>query len=348
VFGGRSPEHSISCLTAAGVTEVIDPDRYDVVPVGVTQDGRWVTDTSVAAMTAAGADGLPCVRPQPSAQVTPPGRPPGRLTTADVVFPLLHGAYGEDGTLQGLFEVLDVRYVGSGVLASAAAMDKDVMKTLLAACGLPVCRWVRTSTHDWTADPDGVAARVDALGWPVFVKPARAGSSFGISKVSDAGELAAAMEHAFGFDPKVIVEEAVAGRELECGVVADAGAAPPQVSVVGEVVVGGDHDYYDFEVKYTDADALRLVIPAQLDVDTSDRIRATAASAFEALGCEGLARVDFFLTEGGDILLNEVNTMPGFTPSSMFPRAWAATGVTYPMLVDRLLRSALERPLGLR
>ena len=348
VFGGRSPEHSISCLTAAGVTEVIDSDQYAVTPIGVTEQGQWVTDTSVAAMTAPGADGLPRVDPQPSADVTPPGRPPSRLVTADVVFPLLHGAYGEDGTLQGLLEVLDVRYVGSGVLASAAAMDKDVMKTLLAASGLPVCRWVRTSTHDWSADPAGVAARVDALGWPVFVKPARAGSSFGITKVSGPDQLAPALEYAFGFDPKVIVEEAVAGREIECGVVSDAGAAPPEVSVVGEVVVGGDHEYYDFAVKYTDADALRLDIPAELDAGTSDRIRAAAASAFDALGCEGLARVDFFLTESGDIVLNEVNTMPGFTPSSMFPRAWAATGVPYPSLVDSLLRSALDRPLGLR
>jgi D-alanine-D-alanine ligase len=348
VFGGRSPEHSISCLTAAGVTDVIDPDQYDVVPVGVTLDGRWVTDTSVDAMTALGADGLPSVHPQPSADVTPPGRPPSRLASADVVFPLLHGAYGEDGTLQGLLEVLDVRYVGSGVLASAAAMDKDVMKTLLAAAGLPVCRWVRTSTHDWADDPEGVTARVGSLGWPVFVKPARAGSSFGITKVRDAGQLGAALAHAFDFDPKVIVEEAVVGREVECGVVCDAGAAHPEVSVVGEVVIGGDHDYYDFEVKYTDADALRLEIPAELDVDVTDRIRAAAAAAFDTLGCEGLARVDFFLTDGGNIVLNEVNTMPGFTPSSMFPRAWAATGVPYPRLVDRLLRSALDRPLGLR
>lgn len=348
MFGGRSPEHSISCLTAAGVTQVIDSDRYDVVPIGVTQDGRWVTDSTVAAMTAPGVDGLPCVVPQPSAEVTPPGRPPTRLATADVVFPLLHGAYGEDGTLQGLFEVLDVRYVGSGVLASAAAMDKDVMKTLLAASGLQVCRWVRTTTHDWAEHPGAVTERVNALGWPVFVKPARAGSSFGISKVRGPGELGPALEHAFAFDPKVIVEEAVAGRELECGVVADAGPAPPQVSVVGEVEVGGDHDYYDFEVKYTDADALRLVVPAELDDGVSDRIRAAASSAFDALGCEGLARVDFFLTDAGEILLNEVNTMPGFTPSSMFPRAWAATGVPYPTLVDRLLRAALERPLGLR
>ena len=349
VFGGRSPEHSISCLTAGGVTDVIDAARYEVVPVGVTADGAWVIDTSVAAMTAAGPDGLPVVTAADTATVTPPGQPPLGMVTADVVLPLLHGAYGEDGTVQGLLEVADVRYVGSGVLASAAAMDKDVMKTLLKAAGVPLCRWVRATAAEWASDPRAVASPVDALGWPVFVKPARAGSSFGITRVSDPDDLAGALEHAFGFDPKVIVEEAVIGRELECGVLGGGvPGSPVDVSVVGEVLVGGGHDYYDFDVKYTDPDALRLVVPAELGRPVSDRVRSLAARAFDALGCEGLARVDFFLAEDGTVLLNEINTMPGFTPSSMFPQAWAASGVAYPALVDRLLQDALSRPLGLR
>jgi D-alanine-D-alanine ligase len=348
VFGGRSPEHSISCLTAAGVTDVIDPERYDVVLVGVTRDGQWVTDDSVTSMTTAGGDGLPVVAPGPGSSSSPPGQPPTALTEADVVLPLLHGAYGEDGTVQGVLEVADVRYVGSGVLASAVAMDKDVMKTLLAAAGLPVCRWERVTAGQWSADPDAVTARVASLGWPVFVKPSRAGSSFGITKVADPDALGAAIDHALTFDPKVIVEEAVSGREVECAVLEGNDAGGPDVSVVGEVVVSGDHEFYDFEAKYTDDEALTLVIPAEVPADLASRIRGLAASAFDALCCEGLARVDFFLADDGEVVLNEVNTMPGFTPSSMFPRAWAATGLGYPALVDRLLATALRRPLGLR
>ena len=348
VFGGRSPEHSISCLTAAGVTEVIDAERYDVAPVGVTRDGQWVTGRSVGSMTTAGVDGLPVVAAGPGSSSSPPGRPPSSLTDADVVLPLLHGAYGEDGTLQGLLEVADVRYVGSGVLASAVAMDKDVMKTLLAAAGLPVCRWERVTAGQWSADPDDVAARVATLGWPVFVKPSRAGSSFGITKVAGPQALAAAVDHALTYDPKVIVEEAVPGREVECAVLEGTDSGGPDVSVVGEVVVSGDHEFYDFEAKYTDDEALTLVIPADVPAQLATRIRGLAATAFDALCCEGLARVDFFLTDSGEVVLNEVNTMPGFTPSSMFPRAWAATGLDYPALVDRLLATALRRPLGLR
>ncbi len=348
VFGGRSPEHSISCLTAAGVTDVIDPDRYDVALVGVTRDGRWVTDGSIGSMTTTGLDGLPEVAPGSGSSESPSGQPPSVLADADVVLPLLHGAYGEDGTVQGLLEVADVRYVGSGVLASAVAMDKDVMKTLLAAAGLPVCRWERVTADQWAADPDAVASRVAELGWPVFVKPSRAGSSFGITKVTAAEGLPAAVDHAMAFDPKVIVEEAVPGREVECAVLEGVDGPGPDVSVVGEVVVSGDHEFYDFEAKYTDDDALRLVIPADVPGDVAARIRGMAATAFDALCCEGLARVDFFLTDDGDVVINEVNTMPGFTPSSMFPRAWAATGLDYRALVDRLLVTALRRPLGLR
>jgi len=350
VFGGRSPEHSISCLTAAGVAAVIDPERYDVVMVGLTREGGWVVGEDPLLMAPPGADGLPEVTTGHGVggRVSPPGQPPQELTAVDVVLPLLHGAYGEDGTLQGLLEFADVRYVGSGVLASAVAMDKDVMKTLLRAAGVPVCRWVTVTAQQWKADSAAVTERVRDLGWPVFVKPSRAGSSFGISKISGADELPEAIAHATAFDPKVIVEEAVVGREVECGVLEGVDGAPAQVSVLGEVLVGGEHAFYDFEAKYTDPDSLELVVPAAVDARVSEQLARLAPVAFDALCCEGLARVDFFLTPDDDLVLNEVNTMPGFTPSSMFPRVWAASGLDYPALVDRLLRTALSRPLGLR
>jgi len=348
VFGGRSPEHPISCLTAGTVVAVLDKDRYDVVAVGVTREGRWVVGTDPGEMAPVGADGLPEVTPLPSQQTTPAGQPPAVLGEADVVLPLLHGAYGEDGTVQGLLEVADVRYVGSGVLASAVAMDKSVMKTLLVAAGVPVCRWVTVTLDRWAADPEAVEAEVAQLGWPVFVKPARAGSSFGITKVSAPDDLAAAIAYAGEFDPKLVIEEMVVGREVECGVLDGRDGGPPEVSVLGEVLVGGDHEFYDFEAKYTDGDALTLVIPADVPGDATTQLQRLAPAAFTALCCEGLARVDFFLTDEGRLVLNEVNTMPGFTPSSMFPRLWAASGIDYAALVDRLVTTALNRPLGLR
>jgi D-alanine-D-alanine ligase len=358
VFGGRSPEHSISCITAAGVIEALDPTRFDVVPIGITREGRWVTGRVAGAAPELTSGPLPEVAdgadvvlgPDPAAAtlvVTDPAQPPQQLTSVDVVFPVLHGPNGEDGTLQGLLELADVRYVGSGVLASAAAMDKHAMKVLLSAAGLPVCPWVHLRAGQWDADPDFVRRAVAPLGWPVFVKPARAGSSFGISKVAHADELGPAIALASRYDPRVLVEQAVVGREVECGVLEGRGGAPPDVSVLGEVVVSGSHEFYDFEAKYTDGEALQLVIPAQVPPAVQDAARELAAAAFDALGCEGLARVDFFLTDEG-LVLNEVNTMPGFTPSSMFPRVWAASGLPYRALVQRLVRTALERPLGLR
>jgi D-alanine-D-alanine ligase len=360
VFGGRSPEHSISCITAAGVVAAVDPQRYDVLPIGITREGRWVVALDGDGRPALTGGALPEVdghgaevvlRADPTAGallVTPPGEPPQQLSGVDVVFPVLHGPNGEDGTLQGLLELADVRYVGSGVLSSAAAMDKHVMKVLLQAAGLPVCRWVSLRVADWTVDRAAVLAALEPLGWPVFVKPARAGSSFGISKASDPDALGAALALAGRYDPRVLVEEAVAGREVECGVLEGLDGGPPQVSVLGEVVVGGEHEFYDFDAKYTDGDALELVVPAQVTTEVAERAAAMAAAAFEALQCEGLARVDFFLTDDGSLLLNEVNTMPGFTPSSMFPRVWAASGLDYPALVERLITTALRRPLGLR
>lgn len=348
VFGGRSPEHSISCLTAAGVVAALDPQRYELVLVGLTRDGHWLVGDDTATMAPPGPDGLPAVVASPTQHLSPPGQPPEALTEADVVLPLLHGAYGEDGTLQGLLEFADVRYVGSGVLASALAMDKDVMKTLLQAIGVPVCPWVSVTEQEWADDPEQVTERVATLGWPVFVKPSRAGSSFGISKVTTPDDLPAAIALAARIDPKVIVEVAVVGREVECGVLTGTDGGPVEVSVLGEVVVSGDHEFYDFEAKYTDGDALELVIPAVVGADVGDRVAQLASTAFDTLCCEGLARVDFFLTDDDTLLLNEVNTMPGFTPSSMFPRLWASSGLDYPALVDRLLRTALSRPVGLR
>jgi D-alanine-D-alanine ligase len=347
VFGGRSPEHPISCLTAAGVVAVIDRSRYDVVAVGVTRDGGWVVADDPAMICADGADGLPQVTASAD-RPRPPGQPPDVLSQVDVVLPLLHGAYGEDGTIQGLLEFADVRYVGSGVLSSAVAMDKDVMKTLLAAAGIPVCPWVTVDARRFDASAQQITRDVAALGWPVFVKPARAGSSFGISKVTGPDGLAAAVRHAGGFDPKVIVEQMVVGREVECGVLEGRAGDPPEVSGLGEVVVGGDHEFYDFAAKYTDGDALELRIPAEVAPSVAAEARRLATMAFQALCCEGLARVDFFLTADDGLVLNEVNTMPGFTPSSMFPQVWAVNGVDYPALVDRLLTTALARPLGLR
>ncbi len=348
VFGGRSPEHAISCLTATQVVAAIDQRRFRVLPVGITREGHWVTADSAQAMARPSSDGLLEVVAGEGMSESPPGQPPARLSEVEVVLPLLHGSYGEDGTVQGLLELADVRYVGSGVLASAAAMHKHVMKTLLAAAGIPVCRWVTFTRHDWENDRPRVASEVGALGWPVFVKPSRAGSSFGISKVDMAGDLPAAVEHAATFDPVLVVEEMVEGRELECGVLQSVDAAPPEVSVVGEVIVGGEHAFYDFAAKYLDEDALELVIPARLGGETASQVQHLAAAAFDALGCEGLARVDFFLCPDGRVLLNEVNTMPGFTASSMFPRVWAASGLDYPALVERLITTALNRPLGLR
>jgi D-alanine-D-alanine ligase len=284
-----------------------------------------------------------------SLTVLEPGEVPRSLGDVDVVLPLLHGPFGEDGTLQGLLELADVPYVGSGVLASAAAMDKQFMKVLLAGAGLPVGPHVVITDAEWQRDPAASAESVAALGWPVFVKPARGGSSLGISKVHRAADLAAAVESAREHDPKVVVEAAVVGREIECGVLESLTGGPPETAPLGEIeVLDGGHEFYDFDAKYLDEEHLRLTCPADLPDDVAAQIAAYAVRSFQALGCEGLARVDFFLTEPGDIVVNEVNTMPGFTPVSMFPLVWAAAGLDYPALVDRLLQLALRRRIGLR
>jgi D-alanine-D-alanine ligase len=354
VFGGRSTEHAISCVSAGSVLAALDRDRYDVVAIGITPEGRWVLAPDDPAQLAITGRELPAVKDGPAVVLAgdptvrglvPLEQPGELLQAADVVFPVLHGPYGEDGTVQGLLEMAGVPYVGSGVLASAAAMDKAVAKPLLRAAGLEVADAVVARRAEWARDPAAVARAAQRLPLPVFVKPARGGSSIGISRVTEWSQLPAAVEEALRADPKVLIEAGVAGREVECGVLDGAGG--PETSVPAEIRVGGDYDFYDFEAKYLDS-ATELVVPADLPDDVAGRLRAQAAAAFTALDCEGLARVDFFVGEDGALTVNEVNTMPGFTPSSMFPRMWAATGLDYPALVDRLVQSALRRGTGLR
>ncbi len=360
VFGGRSSEHAVSCSTAASVLAAIDRDRYDVVPIGIARDGRWVlvADDPEPLRLAPGhepeVDGsghhvlVPQGTQERSLTVLEPGEPPRELGEVDVVFPLLHGPFGEDGTIQGLLELADVRYVGSGVTASAVMMDKAFMKLVFAAAGLPLTPYVVVPDRWWRHDREGALDAAAALGWPVFVKPARAGSSMGISRVESRDDLAAAIETARTHDPKVVIEAAVRGREIECGVLEGRGGSPARTSALGEAVVVTGHTFYDFEAKYLAADDVRLVCPADLPDEVAARIQALSITAFEAAGCEGLARVDFFYTDDGDVILNEINTMPGFTPSSMYPIAWQASGVSYPELIDELIALALERHTGLR
>lgn len=340
IFGGRSSEHQISCLTAREVLAVIDRTRFDVRAIGITRDGQWVEESAVW------DDLEPGVLPEVRAEN--PAVEWESIRNFDVVFPLLHGPWGEDGTLQGLLELAAVRFVGAGVLASALSMDKQYSKVVFSAGGLPQVQHVTVLPGQWDREPEKVRARVKALGLPVFVKPARAGSSEGVTRVNDFDDLEAAIKEACGHDPKVLVEAAVTGgRELECGVIQTPDGTPV-ASVVGEVVVlpNSGHTFYDFESKYLDG-SNNVVVPANLPVTISERIRAYAIQAFEAVGCEGLARVDFFLSDSG-LVINEINTMPGFTSSSLFPTLWAESGVPYEKLVERLIELALARPTGLR
>lgn len=360
VFGGRSGEHAISCVTAAGVLRAIDGDAYDVVPIGITKSGKWVLADPDPARWELTGGRLPEVDDMGAAVVVPmdsavreltvlePGEIPRALAAVDVVFPLLHGPFGEDGTLQGLLELADIRYVGSGVLASAVSMDKHYMKVLLAAADLPVGPYVVVTDRDWQRRRDSVYLDVEELGWPVFVKPARAGSSLGITKVKGPADLEAAVDEARRHDPKVVIEATIEGREIECAVLESLDGGAPATSLPGEIVMVGGHDFYDFGAKYLDESAVNLVCPADLPEDVVHRVRELAARTFEVLGCEGLARVDFFVQPDGTILVNEINTMPGFTPVSMYPRMWQQTGLPYPELVSRLIKLALTRPVGLR
>jgi D-alanine-D-alanine ligase len=362
LFGGRSGEHAISAATAAGVLKAIDRDKYDVIPVGITRDGRWVVASDDPAVWELRADRLPEVTAAagsevvlsssadgPQLQVLEPGSVPAVLGQVDVVFPVLHGPFGEDGTVQGLLELADVRYVGSGVLASAVGMDKHYMKLVFAAHGLPVGPYVVVTPRDWAQRREDVLTRVKGLRLPVFVKPARAGSSLGVTRVDDLADLERAVEDAQVHDPKVLVEEGLAGREIECAVLGGRGHEAPRASVVGEIVVDvAAGVFYDFEAKYIQDDTARLDIPADVPDAVSERVRELAVRAFEAVGAEGIARVDTFVDTDGQVVLNEINTMPGFTPISMYPKLWEASGLAYPDLIDELIQLALARPTGLR
>ena len=361
VFGGKSSEHAISCVTAGSVLAAIDRSAYDVVPIGIATDGRWVLESGdPERLRIEGPDRLPHVdgdratialAPESASTglvVTEAAQPPRTLGEVDVVFPLLHGPWGEDGTIQGLLEMAGVRYVGAGVLASAVSMDKAYMKVVLAAAGLPVLPSVTVTAREWSSDPARCRSRADELGYPLFVKPARGGSSLGISKVHDASELDGAVEEALRHDPKVLIEvAAVDAREVECGVL-QALDRTPETSVPAEIRISEDHEFYDFAAKYLPEEHTELDVPADLPEPLVRQVQELSVRAFEAVGCEGLARVDFFVLPGDRLVVNEINTMPGFTPTSMYPRMWAASGVDYPALVDRLIQLALQRGTGLR
>ena len=349
LFGGRSAEHDVSRVTAVAVARALDPERYEVVPVAITTEGQWLLAGEARAALEKGRDALPAAFEIEGDSVEPPadpGRPSimvrsGAVPEAlgiDVVLPLLHGPYGEDGTVQGLMELAGLPYVGAGVLGSAVGMDKIAMKRMLAACGLPHPRYLGfRDGHDRSAFADRVE---ELLGLPCFVKPSNMGSSVGVSKAHDRGELEAAVELALGYDEWLLAEEAITGREIEVAVLGD---DPPQASVPGEVVPGAE--FYSYSDKYEDG-AAQLLVPAHLDDERAGEGRALAIDAFEACRCEAMARVDFFFEESGPargFLVNELNTIPGFTPISMYPRLWEASGVVYPALIDRLVELAIER-----
>jgi D-alanine-D-alanine ligase len=362
VFGGRSAEHAVSCASAGLVLGAIDRERYDVVPIGIARDGRWVLAAGDPARLALSAGAEPSVDAvaTPGVTVTPSAGPgggalmfsgpaavPSELGEVDVVLPLLHGAFGEDGTIQGLLEMAGIRYAGAGVLASAAGMDKEYMKLLFAARGLPIGPYVVIRDRDWGASPSSLERKrvlheVAELGWPVFVKPARGGSSIGTSRVDSADELEAAIEEARRYDKKVLAEAAIAGAEVECAVLEGLDGGAPEASVPGMIVVDPRATWYDFEAKYLAAES-RMEIPAPLPPDADERVRALACAAFDAIGCAGLARVDFFYTTAGEVVVNEINTMPGMTPTSGFPMMWAASGLELPRLIDRIITTALAK-----
>ncbi|MCM3887226.1 D-alanine--D-alanine ligase family protein [Frankia sp. R82] len=356
LFGGRSTEHAISCVSAGGVLRALDPSVYDVVPIGIDPDGRWIVLPADADVLRATSDQLPVVRAAAGRQVVfvvdpttrrlilhdPADAPLGELADIDVVFPVLHGPFGEDGTVQGLLEMAGVPYVGSGVFASAAAMDKEHMKAQLAAAGLPIGRYAVLRAGEHLADADR-----ERLGLPVFVKPARGGSSIGISRVDAWADLDTAVKTARTHDPKVLVEAAVVGREIECGVLGRLEEPGAQASLPAEITVDSSAGFYDFDAKYV-TDGTRFDVPAALSSSVLAQVQSVAVRAFAALDCAGLARVDVFLTPDDRVVVNEVNTMPGFTPTSMFPRMWAASGLDFATLVDRLVRLALGAGAGLR
>ncbi|MEU3747469.1 MULTISPECIES: D-alanine--D-alanine ligase family protein [Streptomyces] len=364
VFGGRSSEHAISVVTAGAVLRAIDRDKYDVLPIGITTDGRWALTADAPERMAIADRALPNVADLAESEeggvvlsvdpanrevvLSEPGSVPRALGEVDVVFPMLHGPYGEDGTLQGLLELSGVPYVGAGVLASAVGQDKEYMKRVFVSFGLPVGPYEVIRPREWEQNPAAARKKIVEFaaehGWPLFVKPARGGSSMGITKVDDLSGLDEAIEEARRHDPKILVESLLRGREIECGVLEFEDG--PRASVPAEIPPVTDHDFYDFEAKYIDSAS--GIVPAPIGEEATAEIQRLAVAAYEAISCEGLVRADFFLTENGDFVINEVNTMPGFTPISMYPRMWQESGVSYPELVDRLIQAALNRSTGLR
>lgn len=363
LFGGKSGEHEISLRSARSILKAIDRKKYDVVELGITKEGRWLQSGEAQVLLAeSGSFGAPekmrgsfvplrMTAKNEGLSIMTAAAEPETGTGLDVVFPMLHGTFGEDGTIQGLFELADIAYVGSGVLGSAAGMDKDAMKRMFFAAGLPLTPHVTLLRSEWRADAKKATRTIEkALTYPVFVKPANLGSSVGISKVKSRKDLAAAMDLAASFDRKIVIEQGVGGpgvkpRELEVAVL---GNDEPEASVVGEIVPA--KEFYDYEAKYelNGADESVSIIPAQISAMEAKKIRAMAVAAFKACDCAGLARVDFLMSPGvkgrpAEIVLNEVNTMPGFTSISMYPKLWAASGVSYKKLIDRLIELALER-----
>jgi D-alanine-D-alanine ligase len=368
LFGGRSGEHEVSLLSAASILKAIDRDRFDVTPIGITKEGRWLASADARGLLEAGTsaaprhfragdpettpgakllhEGIPTLlAPEPNSSAAPGRKQRADGQSLDVVFPVLHGTFGEDGTIQGLFELAGIAYVGSGVLGSAAGMDKDVMKRLFEQAGLPIVKHVALLRAEWEKSPRKAVAQIEAaLKYPLFVKPANLGSSVGISKAHDRKELGPALDLAARYDRKLVVEEGVGGkrsraRELEVAVL---GNDAPQASVVGEIVPG--KEFYDYEAKYLSEGSVP-VIPARLTRAETKKIREMAVAGFRACDLSGLARVDFLMEPGGRhrIFLNEVNTLPGFTQISMYPKLWEASGLSYKELITRLIELALER-----
>lgn len=355
LFGGRSSEHSISSATAGGVLRAINRDRYRVIPVGITRAGAFVLEDDEPDKFALDPERMPQVADNGTRIVWPEAAGARELSVrrgdgsveglgvVDVVLPILHGPHGEDGTIQGFFDTIELPYAGGGVLDSALCMDKHFMKVALQTAGVPVAPWITLRRSEWDAarDVDRIAERAAGLTLPWFVKPARAGSSVGVSKVHSADELAAALDVAFAEDDKVLLEEGLVGREIEVGVLEGRGGAPARASLPGEIVLT-TREFYDFEGKYLGGDGVEVVCPAEMTDAETEAIQAMGLRAFDAVDGRGLARVDFFLTATGPVV-NELNTMPGFTPISMFPKCWIATGMTYGELISELIDTALER-----
>ena len=347
VFGGRSGEHEVSLRSAESVINAIDRSKYDVVPIGITKEGRWLTSESAAALLPEAV--MNSAQQQHVAIIGDPTRngltrldvDHGSSTSSklDVIFPVLHGTYGEDGTIQGLFEMAGVPYVGCGVLASSAGMDKVVMKQLFERAGLTLIEYDWFFRKAWEENPDAIVKKISrALGYPVFVKPANLGSSVGVSKAANKKELIDAINDAARYDRKVVVERGIVGREVEVSIL---GNESPMASLPGEVITG--HDFYDYEDKYIDA-VSRTEVPAKLPKKIIERIQRDGIRAFQAVDGSGLARVDFFVERGTNrVIINEINTLPGFTSISMYPKLWEASGISYSELIDRLIQLAIER-----